>query len=72
MPGTLDPLTKLLSLQSLFCLLELVVFGCQVPVRGKWGSQYKLPGPSDPERGPTILYILLSFLVVSLFVDCSY
>jgi hypothetical protein len=69
-PGTLDPLISLLSFESLFCLLELVVFRHQLPLRRRRLSWHKLPGPNDLERGPTMLYILLSFLMVSLFVNC--
>jgi hypothetical protein len=35
------------------------------------GSRYKLPGPGDPEGGPTVLHMFLSFSVVPLLVICT-
>lgn len=43
--------------------------------RGEEARRYKLPGFSGAEGGrgpvPTMLPMVLSFLVVSLFVDCE-
>jgi len=39
---------------------------------GREGSnRYKLPVFGDPEGCPTLLYMFLSFSVVSLSVDCT-
>jgi len=43
--------------------------------RGEGVSQYKLPDPGDPERGPGpdyVAYVFLSFSAVSLFVNCNH
>jgi hypothetical protein len=47
---------------------------CTVPTRGdgEAGTNYRGPDVRKGARGPTVLYMFLSYPVVSLFVNCTH